>query len=374
LVAEGLAMEKTLFVPGSAPTAAPAVRIGHFVSFEDEGSHRRVRIGPEGLTVGREPSCDIVFAIPAVSRQHCRIALEGHSVVVTDLGSTNGTSVAGRRIERPTRLHNGAHVAIGPFLLTYEQRDEREVEEEARLTGELREAVRYVRAILPEPIAAGQVQTEWWYVPSSELGGDAFGYQFLDETTLAGFLIDVTGHGIGSGMHAANVANVLKRKALQGVDFYDPGQVASGLNKMFPMEDYSGLLLTAWCFVYDLTTRTLKYCSAGHHPSFLVAPGEAEPAPLWQRGATIGMMPSATWAAGEAVIAPGSRLYIFSDGCFEIIDAKGAQWGIENLREIIQAGPTPDVGEAQRLYQAVRAAARPGPLDDDFSALVLHFA
>ena len=130
--------------------------------------------------------CDIVFATPA-SRQHCRIALDGHSVVVTDLGSTNGTSVAGRRIERPTRLHNGAHVAVGPYLLTYEQRDEREVEEEARLTGELREAVRYVRAILPEPIATGQVQTEWWYVPSSELGGDAFGYEFLTRRPLPAF-------------------------------------------------------------------------------------------------------------------------------------------------------------------------------------------
>ncbi|HKT52977.1 MAG TPA: SpoIIE family protein phosphatase [Caulobacteraceae bacterium] len=367
-------MEKTLFVPGSAAVAAPAVRVGHFISFEYEGEHRRVRIGPEGLTVGREPSCDIVLAVPAVSRNHCRIALEGHSVVVSDLGSTNGSTVGGRRIERPTRLHNGAHVAVGPYLLTYEQRDERQIDEEARLSGELREAVRYVRAILPEPIATGAVQTEWWYVPSSELGGDAFGYQFLDETTLVGFLIDVTGHGIGSGMHAANVANVLRRRALAGVDFRDPGQIADGLNAMFPMEDYDGMMFTAWVFVYEAVSRLLKFCSAGHHPSYLVAPGKADAAPLWRKAPTVGMLPTRNWTVGEATIEPGSRLYVFSDGCFEVVDAKGAQWEIEDLRRIIQAGPTPDVGEAQRLYQAVRAAARPGPLADDFSALVLHFA
>lgn len=367
-------MEKTLFVPGGAPAAAPVVRVGHFVSYDQEGAIRRVRIGAEGVTVGREPTCDIVLPVPAVSRQHCRIALEGHSVVLTDLGSTNGTSVGGKRIERPTRLHNGSHVGVGPFLLTYEQRDEREIEEEARLSGELREAVQYVRAILPEPIASGPVQTEWWYVPSSELGGDAFGYQFLDDHTLAGFLIDVTGHGIGSGMHAANVANVVRRKALPGVDFYDPGQIADGLNAMFPMEDYSGMMFTLWAFVYDTARRLLRFCSAGHHPSYLVAPGAAEPAPLWVKAPAVGMLPTRNWAIGEATILPGSRLYIFSDGCFEIVDAHGAQWTINNLRQIVAAGPTPEVGEAQRLYQAVRAAARPGPLADDFSALVLHFA
>jgi serine phosphatase RsbU (regulator of sigma subunit) len=72
-------------------------------------------------------------------------------------------------------------------------------------------------------------------------------------------------------------------------------------------------------------------------------------------------------------IPPGSRMYVFSDGAFEIIPANGQQWLIEDLRRIIEAPRVPGLSEAQRIYQAVRAAARPGPLDDDFSELVVRF-
>ena len=133
-------------------------------------------------------------------------------------------------------------------------------------------------------------------------------------------------------------------------------------------------MFTLWYFVYDTAERILRYSAAGHHPSFLLASEESEPVPLWLRAPSIGMLPPRAWPAGEARISPGSRLYVFSDGAFEIFDAEGEQWQIENLRQIIKSGAASDVGEAQRLYQSVRAAARPGPLDDDFSMLVLHFS
>ncbi len=366
-------MEKTLFLLSGAP-AVSDLRIGHFLSYTQAGARRRVRVGPGGVTIGRDASCEVVLPDPEVSRRHCEIEAEADGITLRDLGSTNGTFVGGRRLERAMRLRNGSQFAVGSFQLRYEQRDEREVEEGARLTAELREAVEYVRAILPEPVTTGPVQAEWWYVPSSELGGDAFGYEFRDETLLAGFLIDVTGHGIGAGMHAVNVANVLRRRALPGVDFRQPDAVAAGLNAMFPMEQHGGMLVTLWYFVYDLSTRMLRYSAAGHHPSYLVGPDDPEPAPLWVRAPSIGMMPDRAWSSAETRVAPGSRLYVFSDGAFEVVDAAGEQWRIENLRQIIASGAAVGVGEAQRLYQAVRAASRPGPLDDDFSVLVLHFA
>jgi serine phosphatase RsbU (regulator of sigma subunit) len=352
---------------------APVAKIGHYISYAPNGTPRRILIGPEGITIGRHPSCTIVFAVPEISRQHCRIDLEGDSVTVHDLGSTNGTFVAGSRIDRPTRLGNGSHISLGSFLLRYEQRDAQEVMEEARLTTELREAVEYVRTILPEPITTGPVQARWLYIPSSELGGDAFGYQYLDETTLAGFLLDVCGHGIGPSMHGVAVANVLRRKALPGVDFHDPGAVVAGLNTMFPMEEHGSLIFTLWYFVYDVTSRIMRFCSAGHHPAYLVAPGEPDPAPVWLRSPLVGMLPPRAWPSEQIAIRPNSRLYLFSDGAFEIEQPDGTQWQIDHLRRIIGAGPESGASEAQRVFQAVRSSARPGPLADDFSILVLHF-
>jgi serine phosphatase RsbU (regulator of sigma subunit) len=367
------ATEHTIVMLGAAP-AAPPLLIGHFLTYvDDAGALRRVRVAPEGISIGRTAPADLVIARPEISRRHCRVELDGTWAVISDLGSTNGTFVGGRRVDRRTRLRNGSQISLGGFTVRYERRDEREVAEEAQLTEELRRAADYVRAILPEPIATGPVAADWWFVPSSQLGGDAFGYQFIDETTFTGFVLDVSGHGIGSAMHAANVANVLRRRALPDVDFRDPGAVASGLNAVFPMEEHNGLMLTLWYFAYDLPSRVIRFCAAGHHPSFLTAPGAAEPVPLWLRAPAIGMLPRPNFGVGRAEIPPGSRLYVFSDGAFEIVAATGEQWVLDDLRRIMAAPEQPGLSEPQRLYQAVRAAARPGPLDDDFSALVLRF-
>ncbi len=365
--------ERTLVLK-QAPPSPVAQTIGHFVSWTEDGAVRRMPIGPDGVRIGRSAPCDVILPSSEVSRRHCRIDVDGEWARVIDLGSTNGTVIEGRRIDGPTRLRNGTRLMLGTMLLHYERRDVREVAEEAELTAELRGAADYVRAILPDPIASGPVQTQWCFVPCSKLGGDAFGYDWLEDGSLAGFIIDVSGHGIGAAMYAATVANTLRQRAMPGVDFSDPGSVAQALNALFPMERHNYLLLTMWYFVYTPATRRLRWCSAGHHEALLlIAPG-LEPVTLPARGPSIGMMPSGTWMPGEAEIAPGSRLFVFSDGAFEIVTESGEAWSIAHLRRLIAGHGAGGTEAAQRLYQAVRAAARGGRLEDDFSVMVLSFA
>ena len=50
--------------------------------------------------IGRNADCDVHLVSSRVSRHHCCLALDGDGVVVRDLGSTNGTWVGGRRVEK----------------------------------------------------------------------------------------------------------------------------------------------------------------------------------------------------------------------------------------------------------------------------------
>jgi hypothetical protein len=362
-------------IVGPVPVAeAPPTQFCHLLNYSIDVTPRRVAIAPEGMTIGRTAPAELVIANPEISRRHCRIEVYGIDAVLTDLGSTNGTYLDGQRLNRPARLRSGTIFRLGAFPIRYERRDLAEIAQEEEHSADLKRAEDYVRAILPQPILDGAIRTEWCFVPSAKLGGDAFGYQFLSERVFAGFLLDVSGHGIGSAMHAANVANTLRRRALPGVDFADPAAVAAGLNRMFPMEEHNGLMLTLWYFTYDLPSRQLRYCAAGHHPAFLVTQAQPEPAPLWRRGPAIGMMQSAKWLVGEASMPPGAQLLIFSDGTFEILTLDGRQWQIEDLRQVVRQWATPDGGLTSAIYTAVRAAARPGPLEDDFSALLVRFA
>ena len=72
-------------------------------------------------------------------------------------------------------------------------------ESQAHLAAELAEAADYVISLLPDPLD-GEVTTEWKFIPSTQLGGDSFGYHWLDDDNLAMYLLDVCGHGVGAAL------------------------------------------------------------------------------------------------------------------------------------------------------------------------------
>jgi pSer/pThr/pTyr-binding forkhead associated (FHA) protein len=64
-------------------------------------------------TVGRSTNADIVILDEAVSRNHAAFRVDGQTLVVEDLGSSNGTLVNGDEIHSPCRLAPGDVVTIG---------------------------------------------------------------------------------------------------------------------------------------------------------------------------------------------------------------------------------------------------------------------
>jgi hypothetical protein len=81
---------------------------------------KRLVVGPTGATLGRSRQCDVVLNDPNVSRQHAEIRPRGGSWVLSDLGSTNGSSLNGRRIDSPEVLKRGDEIELGTSALTFE--------------------------------------------------------------------------------------------------------------------------------------------------------------------------------------------------------------------------------------------------------------
>jgi DNA-binding winged helix-turn-helix (wHTH) protein len=79
---------------------------------------KTVPLTQEEHVAGRDPSCAIWLDRPSVSRSHARFIVDGRSAWVEDLGSLNGTLVAGTRITQRTKLHAGDTVTIGEVTLT----------------------------------------------------------------------------------------------------------------------------------------------------------------------------------------------------------------------------------------------------------------
>ena len=358
------------------PKVAPEKREHFLVAIQGSQTGRRLRFAPDHpITVGRKMVCDFVLPDAEVSGKHCQVsaAPDEADATVTDLQSTNGTFVEGKRLIGSIRLPNGGLLQLGGHVLKHEFRLPSELEQSLELDRDLEKASSYVKALLPAPIRDGPVRTDWFFLPSTTLGGDAFGYQQLDEDTFAGYVVDVSGHGAGAAMHSVSVMNVLRQRALPNTDFRDPAQVLHSLNTTFQMESHGGMYFSIWYGVYEPKTRLLRYSSAGHHPSYLAQPSIQELIPLQTRNLMIGAMPEAKFVCSSVEVMPGSVLYVFSDGVFEVVTKEGTQWGLQDFLPLLRRPESSEVSEPERFYRAVQDVARPGALDDDFSMLVVTF-
>jgi pSer/pThr/pTyr-binding forkhead associated (FHA) protein len=82
---------------------------------------KRMPVGPGGAVIGRSRECDIVLSDSNVSRRHAEIRpAGGDGWTITDLGSTNGVKVNGRRIQGPQSLKRGDVIELGTSRATFE--------------------------------------------------------------------------------------------------------------------------------------------------------------------------------------------------------------------------------------------------------------
>jgi sigma-B regulation protein RsbU (phosphoserine phosphatase) len=242
------------------------------------------------------------------------------------------------------------------------------------LLRELSRAADYVRSMLPAPLD-GEVRTRWSFEPSSQLGGDFFGYDWIDRDHFAAYLLDVAGHGVGAALLSVSVANALRGRSLPDTDFCDPGAVLARLNDAFPMERHDEKYFTMWYGVFNRVGRTLSYASAGHPPALLLGGPtlkDARPTELGQRNLAIGMIPDVPFVAATVDLEPYSKLYVFSDGAFEIHKPGGGMMKRGEFIDYLASSSGPI--DPDTVWRYVRQISGAVALQDDFSLLEIEFA
>ncbi len=249
------------------------------------------------------------------------------------------------------------------------------VKSQDELAAELAQAANYVKSLLPEPLE-GEIKTEWEFITSTSLGGDSFGYHWLDDEHFAMYLLDVCGHGVGSALMSISAMNVLRSRTLGATDWKDPAEVLSVLNNNFQMEDHNGLYFTMWYGVYNKTNRTLKYASGGHPPAILVngsSPESLEVHELKTPGMIIGGMPDMPYENAEITLDNCNELFIYSDGVYEVFTPDNVMFEFPDFVKILTRPSDPGVSDIQRILDYVRDFQKNDDLEDDFSMVKIIF-
>ncbi|MHC5726982.1 MAG: PP2C family protein-serine/threonine phosphatase, partial [Nostoc sp.] len=198
----------------------------------------------------------------------------------------------------------------------------------------------------------------------------------INEDNLAIYLLDVSGHGVGSALLSVSVLNVLRSQSLPNTNFCQPSEVLKALNHVFQMSKHGDKYFTIWYGVYHRLKRQLIYANAGHPPALLLSTTSTRSIQVKQLSSLdlpIGFLPDVQFEDAVLDIKENSTLYIFSDGAYEINQSDGKIWGIDAFIDLLTQSSQKDSCNLNQLLAKILTLNAQGNLDDDLSLVKVNF-
>lgn len=247
---------------------------------------------------------------------------------------------------------------------------------------DLRHAATLQMGILPDQKQIGPLDFAWFFRPAQMIGGDTFNYFPMNERLQLFYTVDVSGHGISAALLSMYLSNLLTSTADQTCSQWCVGSEASikeNLAKMLHSFNEHLLDLTDHYFtmilgVIDTSEHRLHFIQAGHPMPFLVDKSSGDVEELNCTGFPVGLVPNAEYEVMSYPFPPESRLVLFSDGLFEMLDNDGKLLINDDLEAVLKTSVSSTANETVqsiRNYFLVNNYEETQP--DDLSVMVIDF-
>lgn len=250
-----------------------------------------------------------------------------------------------------------------------------------RMRRDLDAGARIQRALVPRDLSIPGVETAIRFEPCTELGGDLLDVFALPDGRLGLYLIDVSGHGVPAALYSVTLSRMLSHMGPESLVYEEgsggerprsPASLAADLNRRFPMDPETNQYFTLVHALVDPAAREVRYVAAGH-PSPVRVDGRGEACSLEGGGPAIGWFPESRFEERAITLAPGDRLYFYSDGIAEAQNPAGEFFGSERLEAIVSACRGGTLAESlERVEHEVRAWCGAAGFGDDVSMLALE--
>lgn len=268
------------------------------------------------------------------------------------------------------------HLQLRQLTRSLRQANAELLARQARMEEDLRAAADIQLAFLPRsesPLPGFTVA--WRFEPSGVVSGDLFNIHPLGSSQYGVFVLDVSGHGVSSAMVTVSVARTLSPEGGMVVREQrplSPAEVMHELEREYPFERFQRFFTLNYLLV-DTAQGTVRYSSAAHPPPLLV-PREGPARALSEGGPLLGVGGESPFEEGQVRLAPGDRLFLYTDGAFEVSDEAGNQFGMERLHALLQEHRNlPLEALCDEVLAALRRHRGHTQAEDDLTLLALEF-
>ncbi len=254
--------------------------------------------------------------------------------------------------------------------------ERRRAEDELRrATGELEVALTQVRrdldlaarvqqSFLPKktPELEG-LQIAWEYRPCAHLAGDFLNVFALDDTRVALYVLDVSGHGASAALLSVTLSRWLSATPSDsclfrrnegdsgGYRIACPSEVGAFLNERFQLDARLAQYFTLIYGVLDVSARRFDYVAAGH-PGPVHVPVNGTACAYSSTATPIGLLPGVEFQEASLALGPGDRFYLYTDGLTEAVNLRDEELGQTRFCRMLERSR--DVTLEQSLHGAIQ--------------------
>ncbi|WP_141235508.1 fused response regulator/phosphatase [Pseudoalteromonas sp. NBT06-2] len=252
------------------------------------------------------------------------------------------------------------------------------VQELDRVNLELSSAAKLHRSILPETdMITNGLEVSSFHTPCQFMGGDFYGYRYINKDVFSFYQIDVSGHGVSSALFSFSLGNELLKTHLASESLFlldsnndlrirPTHSTVKAINQSNALNLKSDLYFTMIYGLLNTKTGQVKFCQAGH-PHLIHFNNETKLTNvIGDGGFPVGVIETAEFEEQSFNMKKSDRLFMFSDGLTEALDVSGEMYGYERICELIKDKRSLSIKDLLKyIYQQVVSWTENEKLNDD---------
>lgn len=208
--------------------------------------------------------------------------------------------------------------------------------------------------------------------PAKEVGGDFYDFFMVDSRHLAIVMADVSGKGVPAALFMVIGKTLIKDHTTPGTDL---GAVFTEVNDLLCESNSEQMFITAFEGVLDLVSGEFKFVNAGHEMPFICRAGENYAVHKIRPGFVLAGMEGMRYRSGSITLAPGDKIFQYTDGVTEATNAGNELYGMERLEKVLNANKGKKPTELLPMVKEdIDRFVGEAPQFDDITMLCLEYS